>query len=1109
LSKDKKIRWRLAAAALAVLTLLALSGAAYLLFSPLDLTRFGKRIEKAIEAKTGRKVLFDEIVVKALPEPDITVTGLRIYQGADLLMSAKKLRVRLAGLPLRRRVVIGNIEVSGPELFVKRDAAGGLNISGDLKKLPGGNGVIIRSLDLKDGLISITDYAADGPASYTVSGIRATISESKNGFVYGAKGTLQPDSAITLSGERSEDSGTTGTGSIKDLGLERLNPYLKKTGVKFLDGTAELDLSYILGKTRSIKSVVRYKALHASVATLAKPVRSERGTALVAFTERGDGLGKVDITGARLMVNGIMASGDLSIIGIGGIGSKGSSPYFTLNASSTEASFNAYKDLVPIKALKSRAADAVNAVTPLGGTITVRKVFAQGPLEAARKGLIFEKPVDISCDVGLDGLKFKYRGLSKTFSGITGSLGLKNGILTFKGAGAYDNMAMKGISWELKDIPREPSFTLRLGATGDAAEILDDIKEFTKGKPLGKVRASGHADVDFSLEGYVAGAKRYSINAAVKDGTFSYEGLPLTLKSLNGRVSFDNDRITFRGMRGTDGRTDALLDGYIRDWLKPAPYFDLAGSGKLSKETLAPFVKSADFDRLSVVGAIAFKGTVKGTKEKLSSALAVDTAGADIEYGNFIKKAQSTALSAEGSFELSGRDLAVKNLKIAFGQSSLDLDGSVYIGRRDFNLHARSKGVRIADIDDISPYLSAESRADGLVKFDMRAARYANESSYEGEIKITDGRFRTPLVARRVERVNASAQFSGNDAIITIDNMTVGGSQITGTINLPDLKGGVVIFDIFSPRLYVEDFIDLKESERAPMLPGAKLPAPAGPRSFKKPVIGMGRIVIRDGGAWGHAFHDFSSDVRISDDAIYLKPLTVAIDRGLVKGEVTYYADASEPHVFEADLRVTGLDLEKTIALLRPEEKYLSGSLNGRISVTAKRGVKPFASGLNGEMSLRSDDGKLWQFLFFTKIFSVVNVFSINELFRTGLPYKTISGDFNIKDGIISTDNLIFNSHSMRMSAVGKLSIPEKSIDSVIAVKPFVTIDYILSQIPLVGWIIQGKEKSTLSMYFEVTGPLKDTDVMPVTVTGVGKGILGILQRLIEAPIKIIKPDLE
>ncbi len=1102
--KDKKIKGRLAAAALAVFSLLALSAAVYLLFSPIDLTRFSGKIESVVEARTGRRVLFESIVVKALPEPDITLKGLRVFQGEDLLMTAKSLRVKLSGLPFPgRKTVIDNLDVSGPVLFVKRDRSGALNLSGVLKGLPGGKGgPIIRSLDFRDGLISITDYAPAGPVSYTVSGVNAKISESKNGFAYGAKGTLLPASDISLSGEGTKDE-IAGTGSIKNLELEKLNPYISGDGGEFVKGTAEFDLSYAYGASPSLKGVIRYRDLTASMSALDRPVRSESGTALVALTQEKNGSRDLDITEARLMVNGLMVSGDLRLAGMG------ANPYFTLNASTTEAPFKSFKDLVPVNTVNRRAADVIKAITPIGGTLTVRKFSAQGPLEAVQKGRIFQKPVDISCDVSLDGLRYRYRGLSKTFSGLTGGLSLKNGVLTFKGSAAYDRIGMDGITWELRDLPGRLSFTLKLSSSGDTSDILEKIREFTRAKALDKVRASGFMDVDFSLEGELAGAKRYSIDTTVRDGTFSYAGLPLNLSSLNGGVSFDNDRITFRKLHGTDGRSAVVLDGYINDWLGTAPYFDMAGQGDLSKETVAPFIRNTAFDRLSVAGTVAFKGTVKGTKEKISSSVSVNTTGAEIEYGSFLRKARPYPLSAEGSVELSGRELAVKNLRVAFGQSAIDLDGTVSLDKRLFNLRARSKGVRIADIGNVSPYLAEESRADGLVTFDMRAGRTANESSYEGTVRIKDGRFKTPLIAKRIERINASAQFTGNDAVITIENITVGGSEVTGTVNIPDVAGRVVIFDLFSPRLYVEDFAGLKEGEKAPRIPKATHPVAPRQRSGEKTIIGMGRIIIRDGGAWGHAFHDFSADVRISDGAAYFKPIAVAIDQGAVTGTAAYYASATEPLLFETDLRINGADLEKMITAFGPGDEFLSGSLNGRLSISAKRGASPFTSGLNGEASLRTDKGKLWQFLFFTKIFSVVNVFSINEIFRTGLPYKTISGDFYVKDGIISTDNLIFDSHSMRMSAVGKISLPGRSIESVIAVKPFVTIDYILSQIPLAGWIIQGKEKSALSMYFDVKGPVRDPQVTPVTVTGVGKGILGIVQRLIETPIKIIKPDLE
>ncbi|MBI5234407.1 MAG: hypothetical protein HY880_08640, partial [Deltaproteobacteria bacterium] len=51
------------------------------------------------------------------------------------------------------------------------------------------------------------------------------------------------------------------------------------------------------------------------------------------------------------------------------------------------------------------------------------------------------------------------------------------------------------------------------------------------------------------------------------------------------------------------------------------------------------------------------------------------------------------------------------------------------------------------------------------------------------------------------------------------------------------------------------------------------------------------------------------------------------------------------------------------------------------------------------------------------------------------------------------------------------------------------------------------KEKSFITMYYEIKGPLKDPNVDPVPIKSIGKNILGIFQRLFEAPIMAITPD--
>ena len=126
--------------------------------------------------------------------------------------------------------------------------------------------------------------------------------------------------------------------------------------------------------------------------------------------------------------------------------------------------------------------------------------------------------------------------------------------------------------------------------------------------------------------------------------------------------------------------------------------------------------------------------------------------------------------------------------------------------------------------------------------------------------------------------------------------------------------------------------------------------------------------------------------------------------------------------------------------------------------------------GFEGTATLTSKSGKLWRFKLVGTIFSIVNIISIDEALKSGLPYKLLSGDFELKDGIVTTDTLIFDSDSMKASAVGSIDIINGTIDTKLGVQPFVTIDKILTSIPFAGWIIGGDEKSSVKMYYDIKG---------------------------------------
>ena len=88
---------------------------------------------------------------------------------------------------------------------------------------------------------------------------------------------------------------------------------------------------------------------------------------------------------------------------------------------------------------------------------------------------------------------------------------------------------------------------------------------------------------------------------------------------------------------------------------------------------------------------------------------------------------------------------------------------------------------------------------------------------------------------------------------------------------------------------------------------------------------------------------------------------------------------------------------------------------------------------------------------------------------------------------------------------MGEIDTSGPRIDATIALHPFVTIDKIISNIPLAGWIITGDRNSAVSLYFEMEGPLKDPDVLPLPVKSIRKNIFGILERLIRTPFRLFE----
>jgi len=95
----------------------------------------------------------------------------------------------------------------------------------------------------------------------------------------------------------------------------------------------------------------------------------------------------------------------------------------------------------------------------------------------------------------------------------------------------------------------------------------------------------------------------------------------------------------------------------------------------------------------------------------------------------------------------------------------------------------------------------------------------------------------------------------------------------------------------------------------------------------------------------------------------------------------------------------------------------------------------------------------------------------------------------------------------MRITGIGKIDLGRNQVNAKIGVHPLVTVDTVLSKIPIAGYILTGKDKAFLSFVYEVKGDLDDPIIEAIPIQSIPGGIFGIITRLLETPLRPFQKD--
>lgn len=269
-------------------------------------------------------------------------------------------------------------------------------------------------------------------------------------------------------------------------------------------------------------------------------------------------------------------------------------------------------------------------------------------------------------------------------------------------------------------------------------------------------------------------------------------------------------------------------------------------------------------------------------------------------------------------------------------------------------------------------------------------------------------------------------------------------------------------------------------------------------------------LLISEGKCKKIIFKPISAQIRIRKGDIYIPNLTASLAPGTIKIK-GHMINSKKPDIcFDSHIQLSKMPLQDIFSSIGIK-KYLDGKMDmkSHLYVKANR-VGQIPSHLNGQVAISVADGKIYKAQPVLKIldfFSLSKIwkFDPDSLFKEGVPFDVIKIKADIKDGIISSDKMFIKSTALNAAAKGYLDLNRKRIDLGVGIQPLNTVDSIIGKLPIVGYIVAGKDKKITLYYFKVKGPLNDVKITQQPFKNLVGGTLGIFKRILLTPSRIFE----
>lgn len=593
----------------------------------------------------------------------------------------------------------------------------------------------------------------------------------------------------------------------------------------------------------------------------------------------------------------------------------------------------------------------------------------------------------------------------------------------------------------------------------------------------------------------------------------------------------------------------------------------LQAQGQLETAQLLPLLPADSSKELVLAGPASWKATLAGTAEQLRLGLDADLRKVAAGRGELILKSADQPGRLQAAGTLSKERWELNSARLELPQATLQLQGEKSRTTADsFRLGLRIDDLDLAGLRGQHPLLE-KLQAEGKIGLQLNWSATPEGEQRRGELALREvglqlgnqlaplkrlgGRIRFDSERAVLEKVTArlgkspirlqgelklgeepaldlfvqaerlradelifpspQAQLRKVDAKLRIDRSGIefvsaqtrleGGTEARVRGRLDNFAAPEVRLEIEGDKVDIEEVIALWHRDPA------AAPPPAATANKLKPLVQI-RARARSGKLYGLPFSDAEGEITLRDGILTIEPLSFHSGAGYCVAHVALDPRREGPSLLKISGHAEEFDAGSVYQQLLKRKGLISGALRADFYLEGEVG-RTFLATANGGASFAVRDGVLHKFQALGKVFSLLNVsqlltLRLPDMTTEGMPFDRLSATLALRNGILSSEDLFIDSNAMNLSLVGRIDLPRDELDLLLGVKPLGTVDKIVTRIPIAGWLLAGEEKALITAHFQIRGHSAAPVVTAIPISSLSKQVLGIFQRVLGLPGKML-----